>query len=382
MMQKNLAVFAPQIGAISETFINRHMTELAADHTVVITGTKVSPYAGNWTINQPTLCFEDLQNRILLRGIGFIGRQIGLNIFSKHNFVKSFLKKHKVGVILSEYLDLSLEWVELAQKLDIPFYAHAHGYDVSERLRDKKWQEKYLQLNKIAGIITINQISKQRLIDIGIEPTKIHIIPYGIHIPELVEKPVNSNIKCLAVGRVIPKKAPIFLLEAFRQASEQIPNLTLDLVGAGELLPAAQQFVQAFNLENKVTLHGAKSNDFVQDLMSKSDIFLQHSITDQKTGDEEGLPVAILEAMAFALPVVSTLHAGIPEEVVHGETGFLVKEGDISEMAAKILKLASDSNLRINFGKAGWQRAKQQFSWQKERNELVKLLGLGQVKVD
>jgi glycosyltransferase involved in cell wall biosynthesis len=382
MMQKNLAVFAPQIGALSETFIYKHMTELAAEHTVVVTGTKVSPYAGHWMVNQPTLCFEDLQNKILSRGISFIGRKIGLNIFSKQNFTKSFLTKHKVGVILSEYLDLSLEWVELAQQLNIPFYAHAHGYDISARLREKEWQEKYLQFNKIAGIITINQISKQRLIDIGIEPSKIHIIPYGIHIPDLVEKPVNSNIKCLAVGRVIPKKAPIYLLEAFRRASEQIPNLTLDFVGAGELLPAAQQFVQAFNLENKVTFHGAKSNDFVQGLMRKSDIFLQHSITDQETGDEEGLPVAILEAMAFALPVVSTLHAGIPEEVVNGETGFLVNEGDVNEMAVKIIKLASDASLRINFGKAGWQRAKQQFSWQKERNDLIKLLGLDQVKMD
>ena len=62
--------------------------------------------------------------------------------------------------------------------------------------------------------------------------------------------------------------------------------------------------------------------------MEAADVLIQHSVVDPATGDEEGLPVAILEGMGCGLPVVATRHAGIPESVVEGETGMLVDEGD------------------------------------------------------
>ena len=80
--------------------------------------------------------------------------------------------------------------------------------------------------------------------------------------------------------------------------------------------------------------------------MNGADVFVQHSITDSHTGDQEGLPVAVLEAMASGLPVVATRHAGIPEAVVEGETGYLVEEGDIGAMAGHIARLAEDHTLR------------------------------------
>jgi glycosyltransferase involved in cell wall biosynthesis len=110
--------------------------------------------------------------------------------------------------------------------------------------------------------------------------------------------------------------------------------------------------------------------------MQEADIFLQHSMTDFDSGDEEGLPVAILEAMADALPIVSTKHAGIPEAVEEGRTGFLVEEGDSTEMAQRIISLAKDPENRIQFGYSGWEKAKEQFSWERERKELCELMNL------
>ena len=101
---------------------------------------------------------------------------------------------------------------------------------------------------------------------------------------------------------MVSKKAPILLLDAFRRASEVCPYLRLDYVGDGELFSAAQQFVRAFEMADRVTLRGSQPADVVVELMRKADIFMQHSMTDPVTGDEEGLPVAILEAMATASP--------------------------------------------------------------------------------
>jgi glycosyltransferase involved in cell wall biosynthesis len=80
--------------------------------------------------------------------------------------------------------------------------------------------------------------------------------------------------------------------------------------------------------------------------------------------------------MANGLPVVSTQHAGIPEAVLNGVTGYLVEEGDVDGMARAIAELVGQPELSRRLGHAGWQRAKQYFSWQRERTQLLALLGL------
>jgi glycosyltransferase involved in cell wall biosynthesis len=176
---------------------------------------------------------------------------------------------------------------------------------------------------------------------------------------------------------MIPCKSPILALDAFRRASQACQALRLDYVGGGPLLPAAQQFVQALDMGDRVHLHGAQPHRVVLDLMKGADVFIQHSITDPETGHAEGLPVAILEAMAHGLPVVATRLGGIPEEVVHGETGYLAEPGDSSKMAEYIIALARERDLRSQMGQAGWRRAKDHFSWERERTSLLRILGLG-----
>ena len=175
---------------------------------------------------------------------------------------------------------------------------------------------------------------------------------------------------------MVVKKSPILTLDAFRQAAQVYQGLHLDYIGSGALFSAAQQYVREFNLSDCVILHGDQRNEVVHQMMREADIFLQHSITDPETGDEEGLPVAILEAMAYGLPVISTRHAGIPEAVFDGNTGYLIEEGDSMGMVERLISLARDPDLRRQMGDESWRRAKDNFSWEKEKAELLKILGL------
>ncbi|MDO1451008.1 glycosyltransferase family 4 protein [Rhodocytophaga aerolata] len=391
---KNLAVIAPNLGARSEIFIQRHMEDLLPGRTVVIALSDKPPYCGYWKVDSPTLIIQDIvardkvvsQTKVSLKKqiyqaalykIGFRKpvRQVKRNAVD--DAIEYFLVKHNVGAILSEYLDHSLDYIHIAQKLNIPFYAHAHGYDVSLRLKNEEWRKKYLALNEIDGIIMMNEYSRQALIKIGIKEEKLHTIPYGVLVPkkkEYLKK--GSQVKCLAVGRMVAKKAPILLMDSFRRAVEVYPDMHLDYVGAGDLLPAVKQYIQAFNLHDKVTLYGALDNGNVLQFMQQADIFLQHSVTCFDTGDQEGFPVAILEAMAHELPVISTLHSGIPEAVIDGQTGLLVPEGNSVLMAEKIVKLATDIKLTQHMGKKGRIRLEQCFSWEKERDSLLSLINI------
>ena len=133
---------------------------------------------------------------------------------------------------------------------------------------------------------------------------------------------------------------------------------------------------ESFSLSDRVIVHGTQPSAAVTKLMADADIFLQHSVVDPVNGDEEGMPVAILEAMAAGLPVVSTRHAGIAEAVIDGETGLLVDEGDSVAMSEAIQRLALDPQLRQTFGTRGWERASAEFSWPRERERLLQIMGL------
>ena len=240
----------------------------------------------------------------------------------------------------------------------------------------------YLRYNSAAGVITMSQASRDRLVGIGLDSTKVHVVPYGVGIPDKpVVRSARANVSCLAVGRMVAKKAPIFLLESFRRASSKNRHLRLDYVGDGPLMPAVRQFIAVHSLEEKVVLHREQPNSLVLKKMVEADLFLQHSMADPDTGDEEGLPVAILEAMAHGVPVLSTRHAGIPEAVLDGETGFLSGEGEFADMADHILALCEQSELRSAMGRAGWERARSLFSWTREKEELLRLMDLDQVPV-
>ena len=384
-MSHPLAVFAPIVGGRSETFIRRHMRDLLPGRTVVVAGETKGAYGGFWTLDGPLLALNDMPTplpgrRILqtvTRKVGWRRQENGIEVD-----VARFLRDHGARTAMGEFLSWSLTWLRVAQRLGIPFFGHAHGCDVSEDLRQAKWRDRYLLYNDAGGIITMSQFSRARLAALGITGDKVHVVPYGVDVPsESLIREERDSVYCLAVGRMVSKKAPILLLDAFRRAATECPRLHLNYVGDGDLWPAAQQFVRAFNLQDRVTFYRGQTSEAVMELMRGADIFVQHSLTDPETGDEEGLPVAILEAMANSLPVVSTRHAGIPEAVSEGATGLLVDEGDSKEMAACLIALARDAKLRRTLGHAGWCVARDRFTWDRERSDLLRILGLGEGRV-
>jgi len=177
----------------------------------------------------------------------------------------------------------------------------------------------------------------------------------------------------LAVGRLVPKKAPILAIRAFLLAVKSGVDMRLTLIGTGPLESAVREYVSQHDHEGRVRLLGAQPHAKVIQAMGGADVFLQHSVTDAVTGDQEGAPVAILEAMASGLPVVATSHSGIPYLVEHGRTGLLSEEGNIAAMARSLDQIAKSPELRQTMAGAARERAKS-FSWERERNALLKVL--------
>lgn len=377
-MTGKLAIFSPRIGVRSETFIKRHIDQLNHKEPVVLTRNILSPEEGTWSVKCPVYRIRESTN-LLVRGVRFVGRRLGIDgaEYLDVDGIKRFLEQQDVETILGQYLTASWPFIKIAREMGIRFFAHAHGFDLSRSFLDPVWRRRYADYKNAAGVIVVNRVMQERLISVGVPPGKIHIVIYGVDVPEVpVNKVTTDKVRCVAVGGMVGKKAPLKLLESFLLALKQLPNLHLDFVGDGPLYNHAQRFVERNDLQPYVTLHGGQPHQVVLDLMRNADIFLQHSMVDPKTGDEEGSPVAILEAMAHSLPVISTRHAGIPESVTEGRTGYLVDEGNVERMANHIVVLARDAELRHTMGVQGWSIAHQKFTWQREVSELARIMGL------
>ncbi len=377
---ERLAIFTPTIGRLSETFVRRHIEGLG-NLAAVIYGKVDSPVQEHgWRLPEAVFELEAWRRRAWIRIR--IARKFGLD--PEAIAIRRFLRRAGVSVLLGEFLGSSLPIQRAVRGTGIRFLVHLHGHDASARLRNPAYRTAYLEYAKAdcEAVVSNNKYFKRHLEELGIPGEKIKVVPYGIEIPEPVgfETGIGGEegIRCLAVGRMVSKKAPILLLEAFRRAVAECPNLRLRYVGGGELRSAAQQFVEAFGLEESVQLPGGLPYPEVISEFRKADIFIQHSRVDPETGDAEGLPLAILEAMAYGLPVVATRHSGIPEAVVEGETGLLSDEGDVGAMATNLVRLARNRDLLVSMGQQGRRRAETRYSWEVEKRGLEELL-LGKI---
>ena len=160
--------------------------------------------------------------------------------------------------------------------------------------------------------------------------------------------PVVGNVAAL-----VPHKGQRHLIDAAALVVRQVPDARFIIAGEGELRSALERAVREHHLEKHVFLAGFRPD--VLSLHKGFDVFVMSSVT-------EGLGTSLLDAMACRRPVVASTAGGIPEVVVDGETGILVPPRDHEAMAAAIVKLLQDPQLRERMGHAGLVRARRRFS--------------------
>lgn len=159
-------------------------------------------------------------------------------------------------------------------------------------------------------------------------------------------------------------------IDAFAKIHPKYPNAFLRIIGEGPLLGEIIEKVNRLKIADRVVLLGACHHQQVKEQMQYADIFILPSCT-AHNGDREGLPVSILEASAMKLPVLSTFHTGISEGVLDGETGYLVQERNVIQLANKLEILLQNDDLRQSMGEKGRQHVEAHFNIDFEISKLV-----------
>ncbi|MGA9378282.1 MAG: glycosyltransferase [Phormidium sp.] len=261
----------------------------------------------------------------------------------------------------------------LMQRLKLPMIVTFYGLDATMKDAYAKWESIthriYLRrreaLKREASLfIAVSEFIKEKLIEQGFPAEKIVAHYYGVDTEKFTPDPaVPRESVVLFVGRLAEKKGCEYLIQAMAQVQEQISHVKLVIIGDGPLRENLEALA-AKSLPNYQFL-GLQSSDVVRSWMNRSLLLAVPSVT-ASTGDSEGLPTVVVEAQSMGLPVVGSIHAGIPQAVVHGETGFLAPERDGKALAEYILRLLKDPTLWQRCSVNGQQRVRDKFDLSKQ----------------
>ena len=355
--QPTIAIISPEQAPYSATFIKAHIDLLPADvrHLFGIffpTGSA----DGQYVLRENEFLRKAFYKLKLIRTYQGLLKEPPL---------ARYLRQEKVQSVLAEFGPVGAEVLRVCQRLHLPLIVHFHGYDAYAHVFLDQYKKLYQEMFEYASyLIVVSQHMKDQLLRLGAPEDKLVLNPYGPH-DAFFE--INSTFETktfVAVGRFVEKKAPHYTLAAFKKVLEKVPEARLVMAGDGPLLPTCRELVRQGGIQSAVTFVGAASHQEIINLYTMAYCFVQHSVV-ASNGDSEGTPVAILEAQAAGLPVVSTRHAGIQDVIMHEETGFLVGEQDVEAMARFMIALTQDTALTKRLGQKGRERVKEHYTMSK-----------------
>lgn len=303
--------------------------------------------------------------------------KIGMTLRSLYEMAPFFTSKKydlihchfgHVGASLARMRKLGL----MAGKLVVTFY----GFDISQRPKTEP-PEFYDDLFEQASVVLVlSHVMKAQVVKLGCSEDKVHVHHLGVDSRKFTFKPRikkgNQTIQLLSIARLAEKKGLKYSIAALGQIIKQRQDFVYNIVGEGPLREPLQKQIHELGLQDHVHLLGWKKQNQVRAFLDESHILIAPSITAQ-AGDQEGTPTAIAEALMMGLPVLSTLHSGIPEMVQQDESGYLVPERDADALAKYMLILMDQPQRWAAMGQAGSHYARQEFDVNLLNDQLVRI---------
>lgn len=233
-----------------------------------------------------------------------------------------------------------------------------HGADLTACLRDRP--RMYSDLVRDGDLfLPISDYLRERLLALGCEPSRLAVLRMGVDLDRFVERPRSrvdtGPLKVLTVGRLVEKKGVADGLRAVAWARRRGVELRYTVIGDGPLRGRLEALAGELGIADAVTFGGWQVQDAIVEALYEHDVLLAPSVT-AADGDQEGIPVTLMEAMATGMPVVSTRHSGIPELVEDGVSGLLAAEGDYAALADALVRLSDSPELARRMGAAARQR--------------------------
>jgi glycosyltransferase involved in cell wall biosynthesis len=239
-----------------------------------------------------------------------------------------------------------------AQSLNLPFGFSVHARDFRKVAPEVLAQ----RARSAACVVACNTDVGRDLRRLG---SKVHLLPHGVDLQRFAPRTTSSNgvLRLLAVGRLVEKKGFHFLIAAL--AGLKLP-FTLTIAGDGPERERLRQLISLNNLVNRIVFRGVVTHFELPQMYAEADMVLVPSIQDA-SGDRDGLPNVVLEAMACGRAVIASDAGAIASAITDNENGLLVPPADPVALGAAIRRLTADPITREQLGRNGRRRAESDY---------------------
>ncbi|HEX8170372.1 MAG TPA: glycosyltransferase family 4 protein [Thermoanaerobaculia bacterium] len=302
-----------------------------------------------------------------------------LALFPKSVYLAGQLQKEGVRHLhvhfASHPTTMALVISRFAPEITFSFTVHAHDIQVDRsllawKLRTARFVRSISAYNKrfLEELYPKASAGKIHVIHVGIEPDT-----YDDAAQRLRRVTRDSAPRILCVAAHKPYKGIPYLIEACRLLRDEGVDFQCNLIGDGPMRSELEQMIRERNLGDRVHLLGPRPEEEVARMMSETNLFVLASIVEER-GKMEGIPVALMEAMAAGRAVVSTATSGIPELVEDGVNGVLVPQRDPRALADAMRSLLSDPERAHQLGERGREKVRREFTLRTCVAELLTLI--------
>ncbi|MFW9973295.1 MAG: glycosyltransferase family 4 protein [Candidatus Odinarchaeota archaeon] len=283
---------------------------------------------------------------------------------STANKIRGFIKQNEIEIIHSHGYKANFYALLAALFMKVNLIATCHPWiKINLIIKFYSWLDKLL-LNRFDEIVVISEEIKREILMSGVFESKITIINNGIDISRFMNNYnrdeilksfdiIPDKIIIGTVGRLSEEKGHIILIEAAKKLLENFPNLIFMIVGDGPLRKELEAKVLDLGIQDHFSFTGI--SDDIPKALAAMDIFVLPSLT-------EGLPMALLEAMAATKPIIATDVGAIPKLIINGKNGRLIEPGDSNALIEATTFLLNNQNYTAHIAKKGYETVINKYS--------------------
>jgi glycosyltransferase involved in cell wall biosynthesis len=282
------------------------------------------------------------------------------------------IRESGAALVHAHFFNDGLDAIHLGSLLEIPVLTTVHGHDIS-KYQNVGAQQKASRrfFDRVDRVIAVSEFIAAQALKRGCPESKLIQHYIGIDLEKFQQQKAESgNPSLLFVGRLVEKKGCSYLLQAMQKLQPRFPELSLTIVGDGNLRARLEQ--EALERQLRVEFTGTESALQIRERLARSWLFVAPSIT-AADGDAEGLGMVFLEAQALSTPVVSFRSGGVVEAVADQSSGLLCGEKNVDALAANIAKLLENDELRHHMGQQGRARVERDFDVRKQCAKLEQI---------
>jgi colanic acid/amylovoran biosynthesis glycosyltransferase len=275
-------------------------------------------------------------------------------------------RREQPALLHAHFASGGLTAIPLAKSLGVPLLVTLHGSDVTVKWASAR---SIRRLGREATLfLCVSHFIRDRAIAAGLPEEKLRVHYIGVDLQQFQAPAADvAGAGVLFVGRLVEKKGCAYLLRAMASVQKTYPDCLLTIIGDGPLRAYLESHARELGVSCRFL--GAQPAAIVREHLRTTHIFCAPSIT-AENGDSEGLGIVFAEAQAMGIPVVSSLHGGIPEVVSDGRTGLLVHERDHPALAAAIASLLGNASLWEQFRHNARAHIEHSFDLAKQTAEL------------